>query len=240
MSDWSDGTSNDNIDCSPGAAPPEFGNTTYPYLAGICTITVPLPAGTCENDKFYVNVHLDYGLKGKDVDGTDGDEPPAPDRYDGMAPASPWGTYDAYVNVPSTEAPSVVAINDCTPYTFSHGSGDFEFDAVYSVNTFKKIAGVFSQTTSSASGVKIGVSGVTATLTRKDTGEVVATGQGDADGYILLAYKHTGKVTWFTVTLSISGFGTTSQDVQLKANGWAEVSYDVTTGIWYVQSVGTK
>jgi hypothetical protein len=231
MSDWINATNH----CE--AAGPTPSDPAYPKDAGTCTITVPLPpAGQCNNDKYYINVHLDYGLKGVSTDGTD--EGTAADRYDAMNPSN-WGTYDAYVNVLPGSTPDTVAINDCTPYTFSDG-GSGQFDTVYSANAFKRIAGVFNQTTTSVDGAKTGVPGVTATLTNKATGAVVAAAAGDADGYIQLPYKHTGKAATFTVTLDIPGVGMKSKDVQLKANGWAEASYDVTTGTWYVQSVGTK
>jgi hypothetical protein len=231
MSDWINGTNG----CQ-NALAPVAGDNDYPFEAGNCTITVPLPADACDGE-FYVNAHLDYGLKGGSVDGTD--DLTTPDRYDAMNPSS-WGTWDAYVDVGLNLTPNVVAINDCTPYTFGHNTGGSDTsDTVYSVNTFKRIAGVFNQITTSANGGKTGVPGVTATL-KNAKGDVVTASQGDADGYTLLAYKHTGKAATFTVTLYIPGVGVKSQNVQLKANGWAEASYDVTTGTWYVQSVGTK
>jgi hypothetical protein len=75
-------------------------------------------------------------------------------------------------------------------------------------------------------------------LKNKSTGAIVATGVSDADGYILLNYKHTGKAATFTVTLTIPGVGVKTQDVILKANGWAEASYDVSTGTWVIQVTG--
>jgi hypothetical protein len=237
MSDWILGTVNTTLNCggSPGTPPPTLGDDDYPLGANYCTITVPLPTDQC-NGRFYVNAHLDYGLKGKDVDGADALT--APDRYDAMNGPTPWNTYDAFVNVGPGVTPSVVAINDCTPYTFSHGAFPNEMDTVYSLNTFKKIAGVFSLTTTGADGGRTGVPGVTATLKNKATNQVVVSGIGDEDGSILLAYKHTGKAATYTVTLNIPGVGTRSKDVQLKANGWAEASYDVFTNTWFVQSIG--
>jgi hypothetical protein len=234
MSNWISGTpATPPVSCSPAAQPPLLGDDDYPKDAGTCSITVPLPAsGTCPGDQYYVNIHLDYGLKGGSTDGTDSGT--AADRYDAVNPSA-WGTYDAYVNVASTATPSVVAINDCTPYTFSDdGSG--QSNTVYSTNVFKKIAGVFNQTTSSTTGS--GLSGVTATLKRKATGATVATAVSDGEGYILLNYKHTGKAETFTVTLTIPGVGVKTQDVVLKANGWAEASYDVSTGTWLIQVTG--
>ena len=65
-------------------------------------------------------------------------------------------------------------------------------------------------------------------------GTVVATGVTDKDGFYALIYKHTGKAANYTVKL-----GNVSKVVTLKANGWAEVDYDVTTGIWFVDVSGT-
>jgi hypothetical protein len=59
------------------------------------------------------------------------------------------------------------------------------------------------------------------------TGELVASGVSDEDGYYAVPYKHTGKRAQYDVTLN---GGEITQRVQLKANGWAEVSFDVSTG----------
>jgi hypothetical protein len=221
--------------CAP-ALPPTPGVESYPAGAGSCSLEVALPAGQC-GGRFYVNVHLDYGLKGGATDGADADT--APDRYDPLN-ASAWGTYDAFVNVDAGTA-TTVAINDCTPYTFSD-TGTGKSDTVFNTNVFKRIAGVFGQTTNAATGA--GVPGVRATLTAPASGKaapvVLATSTSDADGYLLLNYKHTGKPATFTVTLDIPGVGRVSQNVTLRANGWAETSYDVWSGSWYVVTVGDR
>jgi hypothetical protein len=67
----------------------------------------------------------------------------------------------------------------------------------------------------------------------------VATGITDKDGFYALNYKHTGKAENFTVILG-SGSTAVTKVVSLKANGWAEVSYDASTGIWTVEVVGTN
>jgi Cys-rich repeat protein len=214
MADWAPGGR-----CA--ALLPTFGDPSYPLNAGECTLQIPLPAGQCDG-RYYVNIHLDYGLKG------------AAPRYDGVG-MSAWGSSDAYVDAVTT--PTVVAINDCTPYTFSD-SGSGESDTVYSTNVFKRIAGVFSQVTNNATGSPVG--GVMATLKAKANGAVVSTATGDEDGYMLLNHKHTGKAMVYTVTLNVPGVGVVSTDVTLKANGWAEASYDVATRRWFVVSSGDK
>lgn len=224
MDDWRQGGR-----CA--ASAPADGVTTYPAGAGSCDIEVPLPADLC-GGKFYVNAHLDYGLKGGGTDGVDADA--AADRYD-IGAADGVG-FDAMVNVDAGDA-TVVAVNQCTPYTFSD-TGSEKSDTVFSSNVFKRIAGVFGQTTNRATGQAI--TGVTATLTAKSARSIVAVAASDADGYVVLNYKHTGKPATFTVTLDIPGVGRVSRDVTLRANGWAETSYDVATGAWYVVSVGDK
>ena len=75
---------------------------------------------------------------------------------------------------------------------------------------------------------------VQATLKDATGKTVLATGVTDKDGFYALNYKQTGKAANFIVTL-----GNVSYVVTLKANGWAEVDYDVTTGTWLVDVSGT-
>jgi hypothetical protein len=56
---------------------------------------------------------------------------------------------------------------------------------------------------------------------------LVATGVSDEDGYYAIPYKHTGKRAFYDVTMN---GGEMTQRVQLKANGWAEVNFDLSTG----------
>jgi hypothetical protein len=196
-------------------------------IGNFCEITLTLP-GTAE---YYVNVHLDYGLKGPWVDANPYDT--WADRYDGLyRPAV--GT-DAYVNVAPGDVLTDLAISDCASYMFSD-TGSGKVDIAYSLNEFKRITGVYDSVYTSANG-RQGVAGVTGTL-KNSAGRVVATAVGDADGYLMLNYKHTGKAAIFTVVLDIPGVGVRSKDVTLKANGWAEASYDVSTGTWTTQVSG--
>jgi len=225
MGSWISPPATGPVSCDQVTAPnqlPDFpGN-----IDKFCTFTVHVP-GTGLS---YVNVHLDYGLKGPGVNANPFDG--IVDRYDGVLSG---GATDAFVDVNNTlTTPSVVAIDDCARYEFWHGAPSGDRSAtVQSVNAFKKISGVYSQSFRSSSG-RVGIPGVTATLKKKGTNPILASGLADEDGYVLLNYKHTGKAAAFTVTLVIPGVGTRSQDVTLKANGWAEVSYDADTGTWFV------
>jgi hypothetical protein len=211
MADWATGGR-----CA--VLPPGPGDDTYPMGAGTCALEIPLPAGQCAG-KYYVNVHLDYGLEG------------AAARYDAVG-MSAWGSSDAYV-----DDQAIVAINDCTPYTFSDSGSDMS-DTVFSTNIFKRLAGVISAVGDSSTGSP--VAGVKASLREKATGEVVSTATGDEDGYLMLNYKHVGKATVFTLTINIPGSGVVSTDLTLRANGWAEASYDVATRRWSVISSSDK
>ena len=145
------------------------------------------------------------------------------------------GATDAYVDVNnSVTTPSVVAINDCTAYEFWHaGQSGGHSDTVQSVNAFKRISGVYSQAFQSANG-RQGLTGVSGNLKKKGSNAVLVSGVGDEDGYVMLNYKHTGKAAPFVVTLTIPGVGTVTREVTLKANGWAEASFDVDLRTWFV------
>jgi hypothetical protein len=92
---------------------------------------------------------------------------------------------------------------------------------VSSLNEFKGIAGVIGQTMladDAATGRQL-------RLLKGTT--VVATGTSDADGFYLLNYKHKGKAENFTAEIVGSKL---KQVVTLKANGYAEVNWDLLTG----------
>jgi hypothetical protein len=77
------------------------------------------------------------------------------------------------------------------------------------------------------SATESGVSAAWVDVFRVTTGELVASGVSDEDGYYAIPYKHIGKRAQYDVTLN---GGEITQRVQLKSNGWAEVSFDVSTG----------
>ena len=95
---------------------------------------------------------------------------------------------------------------------------------MHSGNEFKRIAGVLGLAGKSADGS--GVAGATVELIR--SGKVVAKATTDADGFYAIGYKHKGKAATFTVRFR--GEATLTQNVTLKANGWAEVNFDLSTG----------
>jgi hypothetical protein len=190
-----------------------------------------------ESGQAYVNIHLDYGVKGTQTDANpiDGTR----DRYaKGLPPVAPEPLCGSYSDA---LAGNVVALATCTTYGFSHTATIGASppvaggDSVQNINEFKKIAGGFGRVGRSDDGS--GFPGVTATLIRQSTRKVVATGVTDEDGYYALPYKHTGKREWFLVVLG-QGSSAVSTLVELKANGWVEVSYDATTRTWFIDSVG--
>jgi hypothetical protein len=65
-------------------------------------------------------------------------------------------------------------------------------------------------------------------LVRVSTGELVGSGVTDEDGFYTITYKHKGKREMYDVTLN--GGHDITQRIELKANGWAEVNFDVFTG----------
>jgi hypothetical protein len=229
-SDWASGSTRDGY-CSDGDTTWEVrcdyvAPGTLPNATGkTCEVTVTFI--TPASGLAYINMHLDYGLKGQatDMNPIDG----APDRYDPRA-NNTTGGYDALQDTTTGDGP--LAIADCTPYQFTQQNGGTFNDTIYNQNVFKKIAGVFGRGQTSSNGN--GLVGVNVSLYRNSTKTVVATGATDQDGYYVLLYKHTGKAEDYTVTVG-SGSSAKSKVVQLKANGWAEASYDATTGTWFIQ-----
>ena len=133
----------------------------------------------------YINVHLDYGLKGPHVDANpcDGLE----DRYDRGLTPSRWDTWDALI-----DDTLQLAIVDCQSYVFSHTDG---FDqsgenAVQNLNQFKQIAGVFGSVSTAADCGDTGQPGYLVRLSRKSA--VKKQGYTDEDGSYALHYKHKG------------------------------------------------
>jgi hypothetical protein len=97
-----------------------------------------------------------------------------------------FGGWDALKNNATNNGP--LALSNYKSYGFSHEcvtncTGD-DGDAVESQNEFKKIAGVFGQVLSSASGTGIG--GASVRLKRVSTGAIVKAGVTDEDGSYLL------------------------------------------------------
>jgi hypothetical protein len=105
--------------------------------SGFCTLLIDIPEVVIEavpSKLLYINLHLDYGLKGNFTDGL----PPfgAADLYDFGASESPCGSRDALQDTPNANGP--VAIQDCTDYNFSHydESGLLFDDSSVNLNIF--------------------------------------------------------------------------------------------------------
>jgi hypothetical protein len=221
--DCSDGLSTWSVACEsvPPSTLPNKGSYT-------CEVTINFTKPS--SGLAYINMHLDYGLKGQSVDMNPIDG--TADRYDAGANLT-IGGYDALQDNTTQNGP--VAIDNCTAYPFVQQNGGTFSDTVYNWNVFKKIAGVFGREHTSSDGN--GVANAPVSLYRSSTKTIVASGKTDEDGYYLLPYKHTGKAENYTVTIG-TGATAVSKVVQLKANGWAEASYDATTRVWFTQVVG--
>jgi hypothetical protein len=181
--------------------------------------TVP-PSGMA-----YVAVHLDYGLEGTAVDGNPGDR--TVDRYDRGGLDPQFGGSAALRDVPSSDETQELRIAECQPYAFEHSVAGLVRggDTVASTNAFKKIAGAFGLVARSADGSA--VAGVALELL-DGSGKVVRTAVSDEDGFYALPWSHKGKPASYTVRL-LGGYGL-SRAIQLKSGGWAEVTFDVSTG----------
>jgi hypothetical protein len=203
-----------------------------PGGAGFCSFDVNvLNEEIPEGGMLYVNVHLDYGLKGKHVDanpvGPDSSGMMA-DRYDQDDFISPWGSSDALVNSGSDSGP--LALADCQPYWFEHTETEaiteeplFE-DKLENLNMFKGANGLFGRVECSDddSGIPYHVRLI---HPRKGT---VASADASHAGDFAVAYEHHGKPLMYTVELaSDEAFNdivhTTA--VELSKTGWWEVTF---------------
>jgi hypothetical protein len=220
-----------------------------PAGSGFCDLTFDV--GDTQTDKAYVNLHLDYGLKGNFVDanpvggvctgdGTTACEDDAGcvdngtcqfiDRYDwdpNSESVFAETGYNALVNTDGGDGP--VGIYDCTDYSFSHDDGIEPFeDNVQNLNAFKQIAGAFGRCTHQNNG-KPCSEGLAVELINNTTGETVQTGWTDQDGYWATVYKHKGKPTIYTVLIWEETCGSIAQEIELQGNGWANVDFDPST-----------
>jgi hypothetical protein len=225
IDDYVDGTKPGGgytLDCGDEIGDPICG----PDGAGACTFTVQVPLP--DSGQSYVNVHLDYGLKGKDVDANPCGDATA-DRYDRGNPDL-LGGWHALQNTITNDGP--LALSNCKTYEFEHvctaSCDDLTpmGDQVASVNAFKRIRGAFGTCLVSSNGSPC-AEGTPLELILTSTGELVQTGETDQDGFYGIEYKHTGPPTLHTVKLR-GGHGL-SQVVELRANGWAEVNFYVAT-----------
>ena len=219
MDDWiNGGMNNADLVCDTVCGPNGSGTCTFDVTA-----TYPPVSG-----QLYVNVHLDYGLKGVQTDANPcGDD--LADRYDPGTALSVWGSRDAYVNR-ADDGLVDLALTDCQNYEFSHKedwtSDDFT-DTVQNLNIFKPISGAFGLCNRSDNGDPC-PENVAVELVRNSTSEVVQSTVTDEDGFYGLIYAHRGKPAFYTVFLL--GDYNLSHKVKLNSKGWAEVNFDVYTG----------
>jgi len=169
-------------------SPPTFGST-YTF-----TVTVTVPA----SGFVYLNVHLDYGLKGS-------------------------SGYSANANLDATLCQSnTIVIGNNKSYGFGLGGSLLSTQIVSSCNAFKKNpgVGVLVQSQGSSDSIK-GAN----TVLKDSNKNVVTTAVTDDDGWGMLSYKATGKAsTYYVITTVGSGPGawTKTDTITLKANGYVE------------------
>jgi len=130
------------------------------------TYELNIPAGA------YVNIHLDYGLKG----------------------TSPYSK-GANNSAVRTGYPTIL---DGQPYPFSFYDGSTHTQTTYSVNVFKKDPGIAGLVLSSSTSNP--VPGVTVEI-YDPSNVLVQTLTTDVDGWFMWQFKYTGKATTFTVKL---------------------------------------
>ncbi len=168
------------------------------------TVTMTVPA----SGFIYLNLHLDYGLKG----------------------TTGYGKGGTLGNDAINPTTSAVLIPDRGSYTFSVSGGMVASDGVCNINAFKKNPGVGGRaglryTLDGASDI---VATKNAAATLKDAkGTVLSTGITDEDGWYLLTYKYTGKATTLYITLKPVGKPAQTKSITMKANGFVEVNFDV-------------
>jgi hypothetical protein len=141
IDDWIEGGANNpDVTCT---------QVCGPNGVGFCTFDVDLTSVTpSPSDEYYVNIHLDYGLKGVHLDANPCDDLAEVDRYD-VDTLSAWGQADAdgwtggvllsgnaWVDdtAGDYELPpgflSDVGLRDCRDHSFSHDGVDVCFDGL--------------------------------------------------------------------------------------------------------------
>jgi hypothetical protein len=170
------------------------------------TATITIPEGFV--GVVYVNVHLDYGLKGT-IGWTKIDAPNPPDNDS--------DSDDAYN--------ATLGLTQLSPMTFAFGvsNGSSSTDSVQSINAFKKNPGVGGNVFKALSALdKDPVVNVKVQVYQGT--KLVGTVYTDADGWYMWSYKYTGKPTTFTVKLPAYG---KSLSMTLKSNGYLQMDFTV-------------
>jgi cysteine-rich repeat protein len=167
-------------------SPQKLGSTTTVKVLNV-------PSGVS-----YINIHLDYGLKGTT-------------------------NYAKDINNNAVQAgTSTVLIQDKQSYDFSDDSTPGQLDdTVQSENAFKKDPGIGGLVT--LSGTNDPVPNVQIKI-YDSSNKLLATVYTDQDGWYMWQYKYTGKAATFTVKLPAYN---KSQSVTLKSNGFLVVNFTV-------------
>jgi len=198
---------------------------------GWCTITVDIPQAVIDattGDLLYLNVHLDYGLKGPGVDANPFDD--FVDRYDRAGSVSQWGSSDALEN--TSDNSGDVAIADCSVYDFAHDVGGVpQFaDTVENLNIFKHISGAFGRVFCDDSGDTIAGFLYLERTNNPGHANAVASTEIDEDGYYVLGYKHKGKPTNYQIrwcdAVDCSGDNHVTDPFPLQGNATVEIDIE--------------
>ena len=177
------------------------------------SVTLTVPA----SGFVYLNMHLDYGLKGST----------------GYAKGGPSG-------IDAVDASTLrVLIPDRGSYLFAFSDGsESASDMVCNINDFKKTTGIVGMVKSKSDddddddddddrqGSRRQKQGCSIVL--KDAkGQVLATGTTDADGWYSCDYKWSGKSTTVYLTLKYPGQVPQTKPVTITANGCNRVDFEV-------------
>jgi hypothetical protein len=163
----------------------------------IVMVTVTMPATEC----LYVNIHLDYGLKG----------------------CGGYAKGGLSANDAVAAGTTTVLIPDKGNYTFSVGGSLTDDDSVCNINDFKKNPGVAGLSSNNLT--RDPVPGATVTL-KNASGQQVGAATSDQDGFYQINYKHTGPRENYTVKIVKGSFQQT-KTVELKANAFVQVDFTV-------------
>jgi hypothetical protein len=156
----------------------------------------------------YLNIHLDYGLKGGE------------DRYERAA--NPDGTTDA-VDFETGE----ILIPDREQYLFSAAvnASPLDGDVLLNVNVFKRMAGVAGFVQDGEDNL---IEGALVQLIIPEDVKFKAAfleALSDEDGWYMIKYKHKGRPTEFPIELWIDGNLIMEGVVPLKGNAFAEMHF---------------
>jgi hypothetical protein len=212
LADYVAGTQNDHIKCDRICGPNGFGKCSL-------RLSVPIP-GSGES---YVNLHLDYGLKGPSTNANPCNDGLA-DRYDPANLNPVFGGWDALQDTSGNNGP--LALRNGVSYNFSHTDGKVSFaDFVQNFNDFQKVPGVLGRVF--RSDTNLGVQGVQITLRNAATGVQVGSNLSNHDGNYVILFDHTGRPANYLVAAPSKGI---ELQVRLTAHQSTTVNFDLFTG----------